>query len=142
MSPHLPVTSILSPSTGGPKDRQTHPVPSQELSVKVRKGKADRCGTNHTTRTSRPVPPVCLVLGVTGCPFPAGLGARCSEPRSARSVGRASQLAPHWQAAHSPWSRGSSAHSCSLNSAAAGCQGPARSQTPDEAISPPSGLSH
>lgn len=125
MSPPL-LTIPISSSPGRPKERQTHPLPSQELSEKLRKGTAAMCGTNHTTRISRPVRPACPAPGsrrgrsvaekrgsepalpsqlswVSGCSVPR----RCQECRESllagTTVGRL--LAALW--------RGSSALSCS-----------------------------
>lgn len=82
-----------------------------------------------------------------GCPAcPGCQGAQCLG--GARSAGRASQLAPRWAGCSQPsggaplLSPAAAGSSTSLNSAAAGCEGPARSQTPGQAISCPSGLLH
>ena len=112
----------------------TCPFPSQKLSMKLRKGKAATRGTNHTTGTSRPVPPACPAPG-------SRRGTSGAETRGTRGLSRhLFPSCPLWQGAQDPGSarsggeslvpgtvvgrllaahlNGLSAHSCSRQQAA------------------------
>lgn len=106
------------------------------------------CRTHHTTRTCPTSPPSTRQLERQKCgrnqrvwaSLPSQLPwvSWCSVPRSARSAGRASQLAPWWAGCWQPLE----GLLCSLLQPELCCHWPATSQTPDEATSSPWGLSH
>lgn len=66
--------------------------------MKLRKGKAATCGTNHTSRNSRPVPPACPAPG-------SGRGWSGAEPRGTQCLSQHPlPSCPRWRGAQHPGS--------------------------------------